>query len=281
MSEESQKNFSGESATEESTGKNGKQDQATEEKRQYRESSDQGPAGDGAEMNFLDHLEELRWRIIKALVGVVVVGIVAYIFSDQIIVYLQTPANELENFNLQILKVPDMLMVKIKVGVFSGIIGALPIITFQLWRFIAPGLLPHEKQYVPATVIVVTICFLIGGAFGYFAILPVALKFLTQLGLTTIENNFALDAYIGFVTRMIFITGLIFELPVLSFFLTKIGLVTPAVLKHVRRFAVVLTFVLAAFFTPPDPFSMLLMGIPILLLYEISIWVSYFGLPEE
>lgn len=245
------------------------------------ESSRKEEEEDEEGMHFLDHLEELRWRIIKALIGVVAVGIVAYIFSDQILNFLKLPAENLENFNLQILKVPDMLMVKIKIGVFTGIIGALPIITFQLWRFIAPGLLPHEKQYLPATVIVVTLCFLIGGSFGYFAILPVALKFLTQLGLTTIENNFALDAYVGFVTRMIFITGLIFELPVLSFFLTKIGLVTPAVLKHIRRYAVVLTFVLAAFFTPPDPFSMLLMGVPILLLYEISIWVSHMGLPKE
>ena len=233
-------------------------------------------------MSFLDHLEELRWRLIKSLIGVVLVGIVGYIFSDQILEFLIFPARNLTSgFDLQILKVPDMLMVKIKVGVFTGIIGALPVITYQLWKFIAPGLLPHEKQYVPTTVIVITFCFLLGGAFGYFAILPVALEFLTGLGLTNIQNNFALDAYVSFVTRIIFITGLIFELPVLSFFLTKIGILTPAVLRHIRKYAVVLTFVLAAFLTPPDPASMVLMGIPILLLYEISIFVSYMGLSKK
>jgi len=233
-------------------------------------------------MTFLDHLEELRWRLIKSIIGIVAVGIVGYIFSDQLIEFLIYPTRDLRSpFDLQILKVPDMLMVKIKIGLFSGLIGALPVIAYQMWKFIAPGLLPHEKQYVPTTVIVITLCFLIGGAFGYLAILPVALDFLTGLGLTDIQNNFALDAYVSFVTRIIFVTGLIFELPVLSFFLTKIGIVTPAVLRHVRKYAVVLTFVLAAFLTPPDPASMMLMGIPILLLYEISIMVSYMGLSKE
>lgn len=233
-------------------------------------------------MSFLDHLEELRWRLIKSLIGVVVVGIVGYIFSDQLLEFLIFPARDLQSgFDLQILKVPDMLMVKIKVGVFTGIIGALPVIAYQMWKFVAPGLLPREKQYVPTTVLTITLCFLLGGAFGYFAILPVALEFLTGLGLTNIQNNFALDAYVSFVTRIIFLTGLIFELPVLSFFLTKIGILTPAVLRHIRKYAVVLTFVLAAFLTPPDPASMVLMGIPILLLYEISILVSYMGLSKE
>ncbi len=233
-------------------------------------------------MNFLDHLEELRWRLIKSLIGVVAVGIIGYIFSDLLLeIFLYPARNVTTPFDLQILKVPDMLMVKIKIGIFTGIVGALPIITFQMWHFIAPGLLPHEKQYVPATVTVVSLCFALGAVFGYFMILPVALEFLTGLGLTTIQNNFALDAYVSFVTRIILITGLIFELPVLSFFLTKIGLVTPAVLRHIRRYAVIITFVLAAFITPPDPASMVLMGIPILLLYELSIWVSYFGLSKE
>ncbi|MCF7802748.1 MAG: twin-arginine translocase subunit TatC [Candidatus Marinimicrobia bacterium] len=233
-------------------------------------------------MTFLEHLEELRWRLIKILIGIVAVGIVAYIFSDQILAFLIYPTKDLKTpFDLQILKVPDMLMVKIKIGLFTGVIGALPIIAYQIWKFIAPGLLPKEKQYVPTTVFVITICFLIGGAFGYFALLPVALEFLTGLGLIQIQNNFALDAYVSFVTRIIFITGLIFELPVLSFFLTKIGLVTPAVLRHIRKYAVVLTFVLAAFITPPDPASMVLMGVPILLLYEISILVSFLALSKE
>jgi len=257
----------------------------SEQSTQQEEQRGAGPeteAGSGAEMPFLDHLEELRWRIIKSLAGIVVVGIVGYIFSDQLLALLRLPADRMPNqFNLQILKVPDMLMVKIKIGIFSGLVGALPVIAYQLWKFIAPGLLPHEKQYVPSTVTVVTLCFLLGAAFGYFLILPVALEFLTGLGLGDIQNNFALDAYVTFVTRIILLTGLIFELPVLSFFLTKIGLITPATLRSVRRYAVIIIFVLAAFLTPPDPASMMLMGIPILLLYEISILVSYLALPKE
>jgi len=250
---------------------------------QARSTSPGGmPLEEDAAMGFLDHLEELRWRLIKSIVGILVVGLVAYAFSDAIIQFLIYPSRAIQtNFNLQILKVPDMLMIKIKVAIFTGLIGALPIIVYQLWKFIAPGLLPHEKQYVPATVIVVTVFFLGGGAFGYFAILPVALKFLTGLGLTSISNNFALDAYISFVTRLIFVTGFVFELPVLSFFLTKIGLVTPPLLRHYRRYAVVIIFILSAFLTPPDPASMFLMGLPMLLLYELSIWVSFFGLSKE
>jgi len=257
-------------------------DEPKTEARTDQQSYASNPAPEDEGMDFLDHLEELRWRIIKALIGVVVVGIVAYIFSDEILEFLIYPTRNVSTpFDLQILKVPDMLMVKIKIAIFAGIVGALPIISYQLWRFIAPGLLPNEKQYVPTTVTVVTVCFLGGGTFGYFAILPVALQFLTGLGLATIKNNFALDAYISFVTRMILITGLVFELPVLSFFLTKIGLVTPAVLKHVRRYAIVIIFILAAFLTPPDPASMMLMGIPMLALYEISVFVSYLGLSKE
>ena len=257
---------------------NEKTEARTEQHGTYEEPTSDG----GDEMGFLDHLEELRWRLIKSIIGIIVVGLVAYAFSDAIMQFLIYPSRNIgSNFNLQILKVPDMLIVKIKIAVFTGLIGALPIIVYQVWKFIAPGLLPREKQYVPATVIVVTLFFLLGGAFGYFGILPVALEFLTSLGLTDINNNFALDAYVSFVTRLIFVTGFIFELPVLSFFLTKIGLITPAVLRHYRRFAVVGVFIIAAFLTPPDPASMFLMGLPMLLLYELSIWVSYFGLPKE
>lgn len=253
------------------------------EARSESSSSTHEPApDDGAEMGFLDHLEELRWRLIKSIIGIVVVALIAYAFSDAIIQFLIYPSRHIQNnFNLQILKVPDMLIIKIKVAVFTGLIGALPITVYQLWKFIAPGLLPREKQYVPATVIVVTFFFLLGGAFGYFAILPVALQFLTGIGLTTISNNFALDSYISFVTRLIFVTGFIFELPVLSFFLTKIGLITPALLRHYRRYAVVVIFVVSAFLTPPDPASMILMAFPMLLLYELSIWVSFFGMSKE
>lgn len=101
-------------------------------------------------MTFLDHLEELRWRLIKSIIGIVVVGIVGYIFSDQILQFLIYPTRDLRSpFDIQILKVPDMLMVKIKIGLFAGLIGALPVIAYQMWKFIAPGLLPHEKQHVP------------------------------------------------------------------------------------------------------------------------------------
>lgn len=252
------------------------------EETETREQERQEEANPEAEMPFLDHLEELRWRIIKSLVGIVAVGIIGYIFSDQILALLRMPAERMEHqFDLQILKVPDMFMVKIKIGIFSGLIGALPVITYQMWKFIAPGLLPQEKRYVPSTVTVITVCFLIGATFGYLLLLPVALEFLTGLGLADIQNNFALDAYVSFVTRIILLTGLIFELPVLSFFLTKIGLITPAVLKSIRRYAVIVIFVLAAFLTPPDPASMVMMGVPILLLYEISILVSYMALPKE
>ncbi|MEJ2049996.1 MAG: twin-arginine translocase subunit TatC [Calditrichota bacterium] len=282
MTDESNKDYEEEQTADSATDGNGSTggDSGNYYSDSYATATQEEPEEEG--MNFLDHLEELRWRLIKSIVGVVAVGIVGYIFSDQLLQLLLVPSKHVSTpFNLQILKVPDMLMIKIKIGVFTGIIGALPIISYQMWKFVAPGLLPHEKQYVPTTVFVITLCFILGGAFGFFAILPVALEFLTRLGLSTVQNNFALDAYVGFVTRMIFITGLVFELPVLSFFLTKLGVITPALLKGVRRYAIVLTFILSAFLTPPDPFSMMLMGVPILLLYEISIWVSYLGLSDE
>jgi sec-independent protein translocase protein TatC len=167
------------------------------------------------------------------------------------------------------------LMMYFQVALIGGIIISLPNIMYQIWKFIAPALHTHEKRYVKSVVFFTTICFLFGIAFGYFIMLPLTLKFAAGFGSMTIENNFALDEYISIILNIILAAGVVFELPVLSFFLTKIGLLTPKIMRKYWRHSIVTIMILAAILSPgTDPVSQLLLAIPLVFLYEIGIFVS-------
>ncbi len=227
------------------------------------------------EMSFLEHLEELRWRLIKSIIAVAVGMFITFPFSSYLIEILTWPNNHLANPpKLIFLKPAGMLMVRMGVSIAAGIILAFPIVFYQIWKFISPGLLPKEKKVVAPIVGFSTFSFVLGVSFAYFIMIPFILPFLYGMTTMNIEPTINISEYIGFVLRIILVTGLVFELPMVSFFLTQIGVLNPRILRKYRRYAVVVIFILAAFLTPPDPGSQLLLAVPLLVLYEISIVVS-------
>lgn len=228
------------------------------------------------EMSFLEHLVELRWSLIKSIIAIVVFMSIAFPFSEQLINILTLPNNQLEvPPKLIFLKPAGMLMVRLGVAIAVGIIVAFPVVFYQMWKFVSPGLLNKEKKVVLPVVLFSTISFILGVLFAYFVMLPFILPFLYGLGTENIEPTINISDYIGFSLRIILVAGLAFELPMVSYFLTKIGLLKPQIMRKFRRYAIVVMFVLAAFLTPPDPGSQLLLAVPLLLLYEISILISY------
>ncbi|NIR51822.1 twin-arginine translocase subunit TatC [candidate division KSB1 bacterium] len=243
---------------------------------------------DEKEMAFLDHLEELRWRLIKAIVAVMICAIAVYFFSDKVLTVLINPYNEaLSKLNktdaqkLIFLAPTGGFMIHIKLAVFSGIFLSLPIIFYQLWQFIAPGLFESEKKYVPLVVVLSTLCFAVGALFCYFVVLRYGLRFLLSFETSDLIATISVNEYLQFITMLLLVFGLIFELPILAFFLTKVGFLTPAFMRYYRRHGIVTMVILAALITPPDIFTQLLLAGPLVLLYEISIVVSKFALKKS
>ena len=227
-------------------------------------------------MPFLDHLEELRWRLIKSIASVLIGAVISFYFIDQIIEFLVKPTDALKNsMDLQVLKVQGMFMIKWSIALFGGIIISIPVLTFQIWKFVAPGLYIDEKKYIIPLIIFTFLSFLCGLIFAYVIVIPFSLGFFTSVGFEGIQNNFSINYYFSFITWLMIGSGLIFELPVIVFILSFIGLLTPAFMRHYRRYAIVIILVLSAFITPPDPVSLVLMSIPLLVLYELSIGVSW------
>jgi len=228
------------------------------------------------EMPFLDHLEELRWRIIRALVAVALATIACFFISDFILDFLLVTTKNLRtDINLQVLKVQTVFIIKLEIALIFGIVLSLPYIFYQIWAFIAPGLLEKERKYVVPVILFATLSFIIGSSFAFFIIVPFALDFFLSLAPPSVTNNIALDFYFGFVVRIVLVFGIVFELPIVSILLTKIGILTPRILKKYRRYAIVAIFIGAAILTPPDPTTQVMLGIPLVVLYEITIWLSY------
>lgn len=229
-----------------------------------------------SEMPFLDHLEELRWRIIKSLISVVFFMIVAFYFSDIFLQWLLKPSADINApITLQVLKVQSIFIIKLEIALIVGIILSIPVILFQIWSFMAPGLHQHEKKYVWPVIFFAMLSFCVGGAFAYYIIIPYALDFFLNLAPENVSNNIAIDFYFGFILRLIVVFGVVFELPVLSVVLSKLGLITPQFLRKYRRHAIVFFFIIAAILTPPDPTTQVFLAIPLVLLYEITILISY------
>ena len=226
------------------------------------------------EMPFLDHLEELRWSILRSLVALVIGMIICFAFSGSLLKLLTYPASRLDPpLIFQFLKVQGMFTVYIEIGFFGGLILALPYIFYQFWKFIAPGLHSKEKRYFLPLILSSTLLFMTGLSFAYWVILPFALNFFVGLAPEDISANIAIDFYIGFAIRITFLFGIVFELPIVSYFLAKIGFISQALMRNYRRHAIVGIFILAALLTPPDPITQIFLGIPLLLLYEFSIYI--------
>ena len=231
---------------------------------------------DTSQMSFLEHLEELRWRLIKSIITILFGGSFCFLFIDEILQTLITPINNLSNPpDLQVLKVQGMFMIKWGVALLGGIVVTIPVLTYQIAKFIGPGLHKDEKKVMVPLVFFSYMAFLVGIIFAYYVLIPYSLEFFTSMGMMEVKNNFSINYYFSFITMLLLGSGLIFELPIVVFILSAIGLLTPAFMRYYRRHAIVVILVLSAFITPPDPISLVFMTIPLAFLYEISIGVSW------
>ncbi|WP_420461853.1 twin-arginine translocase subunit TatC [Candidatus Palauibacter sp.] len=227
-----------------------------------------------AEMPFLDHLDELRSRLIHALIALLVglvLGLVAVMQWD-VLGIVQRPIVELlpgENLNFSSPTTPFVLILKL--GFIVGLLTAFPYIALQAWRFLAPALYENERKFAIPAISAGTLLFIAGISMAYFLVLPLGLRILLNFFSDQLTPVIMVGEYLTFATRLILAFGLIFELPVVLVFLSLLGIVTPEGLAKYRRHAIVVMAVVSAFLTPADPYTMLAMMVPMILLYEISV----------
>jgi sec-independent protein translocase protein TatC len=225
---------------------------------------------------FLSHLEELRKRLIACAIAVGVGFVISYIFSERLFRILISPLMAVmgEGERLIFTNLPEMFLTYLKTAFIAAILLVAPVIFYQLWMFIAPGLYQHEKKFAVPFVIFSTILFVGGALFGYFVVFPFGFKFFLGFANESIQALPSVKQYFSFAVKLLFAFGIVFELPVVVFFLAKMGLVTPDLLKRKRKYALLLTFVMAAILTPPDVITQLMMAGPLILLYEIGIIIA-------
>ena len=253
------------------------------------------------EMTFLEHLEELRWHLIRSLVAIILVGILAFIFKEivfDIIILGPSKSDFFTNYwlchfgtdtflnttklcinsnpiKLQSIQMAGQFTAHIKISLLGGLILAFPYVFFEFWNFIKPALHSNEKKIARGSIIIISFLFFVGVLFGYYIICPLSVNFLYNYQVSEIAvNNIKLMSYISVIASICLASGVLFELPVIVMFLSKIGLLTPGILKKYRRHAILIILVLSAIITPPDVFSQILVSLPLLLLYEISIKIS-------
>lgn len=256
-------------------------------------------SSEDGEMTFLQHLEELRWHIIRALIAVVAGAILAFIFKniifDHIILAPNNPdfvTNRLLCRLADLVNVPalcinqdpvELISIKmsgqftthINISLVAGLILAFPYVFWEFWSFFRPALYEKERKYARGAVSMASLLFITGVAFGFFIITPLSINFLGSYRVSDIvTNQINISSYIGSVTSVALSAGITFELPIVVFFLARIGVITPDFMRKYRRHAIVLVLVLAAVITPPDVFSLILVSIPLLLLYEVSIFIA-------
>ena len=266
------------------------------------------------EMSFLDHLEILRWHLIRSALSIVVISILA--FANQTIIFdgfIFAPKKatfityqwlcELsvklhswmpnfiaedaicigQNFpDLQNITMAGQFMTHILVSLVVGLIIAFPYIIWEFWRFIKPGLRDTEKKYTRGVVFFSSLLFLLGVVFGYYIITPLSVNFFFNYNISSeVVNIPTLNTYISTVTTILLACGAIFELPILVYFLTKAGLISPQFMRSYRKHAFVISLILSAIITPPDVFSQLLVSVPLVFLYEVSIYISAFVIKKE
>jgi sec-independent protein translocase protein TatC len=258
-------------------------------------------------MSFLDHVEELRWSLIRSIVGILIGAVIAGIFTDfifDVIIFgpkrgtfityeffcdfgkyfgiVSDFCNPDFNFKVQSREMSDEFSTHIWTSILVGFVVAFPWVLYQVWRFISPGLKSAEKKYSSGFIIICSLLFFIGVTFGYFVIAPLSVHFMMTYNLSPeISTEPSLSSYIGYIRASILASGLLFELPVIIYFLTKIGLATPAGLRKNRKFALVIVLIVAAVITPPDVASQIIVAIPVLILYEVSIFISKFVLYRQ
>ena len=229
-----------------------------------------------SEMGFLEHLEELRWRLVRSFVAIILGSAISYGYIDDILSILLYPSTVTNKpIMIQSLQVQSMFLIKWFISFASGFILALPYLIYQFWKFVAPGLKVNEKRFALPFVFFAFSSFIVGVLFGYIVLIPFSLEFFSGIASPHVENNFSIQYYFSFLTWLMIGAGVIFQLPVVSLVLSAIGILTPAFMRHYRRHSIVTILILSSFITPPDPVSMLIMSLPLFILYETSIGVSW------
>ncbi len=255
---------------------------------------------EGKEMTFIEHLEELRWHIIRSLASILIFTIAAWIYRTEIfggiimgparsdfwtnkilckvsaLTGLEGLCFEQANFILQSREVSGQFMMALTQSIIVGLLFAFPYFFWEVWRFIKPGLKDTEKKAARGAVFWVSLLFFTGVSFGYFVVAPMAINFLANFKLDeSIQNQFDINDYISLLSMLTLACGITFQLPMISYVLSKVGILTPTFMREYRRHALIVILIVAAIITPsPDMISQLLVAVPLLGLYEISIWVS-------
>ncbi|MBV6645476.1 MAG: twin-arginine translocase subunit TatC [Cyclobacteriaceae bacterium] len=259
-----------------------------------------------SEMSFLDHLEELRWHIVRSLAAIIVFGIAAFVSKDLVFHTIILGPSRTDFWTYRMLcelsvllnsqalcieELPFIIQSRQMTGQFSmhitssfviGIICAFPYAFWEIWRFVKPGLYSTERKAARGATFYVSFLFMTGVFFGYFIVTPISINFLANYQIDpSILNEFDIVSYVTTVTTLILACGLLFQLPIVVFFLTKAGLVTPDLMRHYRKHAIVIILILGAMLTPPDPFSQVLIAVPLVGLYQISIFICKRVLRKE
>jgi sec-independent protein translocase protein TatC len=227
-------------------------------------------------MPFTEHLEELRRRLIICFVAVGIGFVTCYFFAKQIFEVLMRPLIQVmpPGEGLIFTALPEAFITYLKVALLAGIGLASPVIIYHFWRFIAPGLYQKERSAMLPIVLFSTVFFLGGALFGYFVVFPFGFKFFIGFAGEDIRALPSLREYLKFATKLLFAFGFIFELPLFSFFLARLGLVNAELLRSKQKYAILVIFMVAAILTPPDLVTQVMMAGPLLLLYELSIWIA-------
>jgi sec-independent protein translocase protein TatC len=224
-----------------------------------------------AKYTLLDHLKELRSRITKSAIAVAIGVVICFIFYDWIFYILKLPSSGIRFSAVEITETVSSIMLVSFVG---GIVVAMPVIVYQGIMYVSPALTSNEKKWVYLIIPWIFIMFLGGVAFGYFMLAPWTIWFLTNFGNDIAEMFPRISNYVSFLTKLLLLTGLVFEMPVITTFLARIGVLKPDWLSRKRSIAIILAFVAAAIITPPDPITQILLAVPLIILYELSIFLA-------
>jgi len=251
------------------------------------------------EMSFLDHLEELRWHIIRSTIAIIAAATIAFfgksfLFDELIfgptktdfftydflcrassIIGYDSFCNTVFDFEVQSRTMAGQFSAHIWTSITFGFVIAFPYVLYEFWKFVSPGLYTKERKNSKGFIFFSSILFFMGVLFGYYVICPLSINFLGTYSVADqVHNDFDLNSYIGLVRASVLASGFIFELPIIIYYLTKIGLVTPQFLKNNRKYALVIVLIVAAIITPPDVASQIIVAIPVIILYQVSILIS-------
>jgi sec-independent protein translocase protein TatC len=230
---------------------------------------------DEARMTLIEHLDELRSRIIKVGVAFFAVAVVAWFFRAQIFEWLLAPAGDALSGKLNVTSVTEQLFTDMKLALYVGFLLTIPVLLYQVWAFVAPAVGDMGRAFTYTIITLASALFLAGVAFGYFVVLPIGTQFLLTWAPNRYETIITSQYYLQFVTRFLLAFGIVFELPAATYVGAKLGLIDAHFLKRYRRHAIVINFVLAAALTPgQDPYSMVLMALPMIVMYELSIVIA-------